>query len=370
MIRVTRLLEGVLACCLACGSSPVAESEGGVEGSPRDGDGGLRGLNMDSGDGPQNSVDAGNNGVSAIGTLTTLASGQNHPLYLAIDSATVYWTNAGSGSAADGSVVKVPKDGGAVTMLAAGLVGPGHIVVDETNAYWTSATVRGGKAPGQNGTVAKVALQGGTAPATLGTYGGYAPEGIAVDSANVYWANSSEELPGAVMKMPLDGGPASILTSGQMGVFSIAIDAANIYWTNQNDGGAIMEMPLVGGTPLALTSGQTGNAIAVNATSAFWTNVAVIKVALDGGPPLSLAAGTEMIGIALDDAYVYWTSYDGGTVKKVPLGGGAPITLATGQRAPVGIAVDATSVYWTNSGCPNSSSGPCADGAIMKLTPK
>jgi hypothetical protein len=74
-----------------------------------------------------------------------------------------------------------------------------------------------------------------------------------------------------------------------------------------------------------------------------------------------LASGqTYPMYIALEATSVYWTNYTGGTVMKVPTGGGTPTTLASGQTLPHDIAIDATSVYWTNY----------SDGTVMKLTPK
>src|SRR5207237_428964 len=105
-------------------------------------------------------------------------------------------------------------------------------------------------------------------------------------------------------------------------------DAANVYWVDTN-GGTAMKAPRGGGTPITLATGlDQPQAIAVDGTSVYWTN---------------LAPSTEM-----------------GTVMKVAIGGGTPVVLANGQHGPLGIAVDATSVYWTNSG----------DGTVMKLTPK
>ena len=71
---------------------------------------------------------------------------------------------------------------------------------------------------------------------------------------------------------------------------------------------------------------------------------------------VTLASGPAPWRIAIDSASVYWTDWAGGTVVKVPLGGGAPTTLATGQTHPYAITVDATNVYWTNG-----------DSSVMKL---
>ena len=74
------------------------------------------------------------------------------------------------------------------------------------------------------------------------------------------------------------------------------------------------------------------------------------------------------MGVAVDSTNVYWvnagdfTGSLGGTVMKMPLGGGIPTTLASGQAKPLKVAVDSTSVYWTNA--------VNAAGTVMKLTPK
>ncbi len=63
---------------------------------------------------------------------------------------------------------------------------------------------------------------------------------------------------------------------------------------------------------------------------------------------VTLASQVSASSIAVDDTAVYWTTMNG-TVMKVPVGGGAAGTLASGQDQPAAVVVDGTSVYWLTS---------------------
>lgn len=52
------------------------------------------------------------------GTVTTLATGQREPWFVAVDSTHIYWANYGDEHIPDGSVDEVPLGGGNATTLA------------------------------------------------------------------------------------------------------------------------------------------------------------------------------------------------------------------------------------------------------------
>jgi hypothetical protein len=121
-----------------------------------------------------------------LGTVTTIAQGQNEPMGIAVDAVNVYWTDT------NGTVMSYALDGGATATIAAGQSSPNSVAVDSTFIYWTDVG---------NGTVQEAPLNGSGPVVTLAS----AQTGaslIAVDQASVYWVDSPSDASGsAVMKV-------------------------------------------------------------------------------------------------------------------------------------------------------------------------
>lgn len=281
--------------------------------------------------------------------LTVLVSGLQNAGAIAVDGSTVYWTDEsgcwnghGSGNTT-GRVMRVSSGGGTPVTLAWGQASPQwSIAVDGASVFWTNFDSGGGQ-------TMRLPKGGGTS-VTLASSGTGNPWGISVDATSVYWAIRDQN---AVVSVPIGGGAVSTLAAMQPLPGSTAVDATFLYWTTfGTDGmggsGTVMKVPKSGGTPVTLVSGQSPGSVAVDATSVYWLSGGVQKVPLSGGTPSTLATGGTDYGsggIALDGAYVYWGN--GQDMMKVPKSGGASVTLATGQPVVGGVAVDAKSVYWT-----------------------
>jgi hypothetical protein len=136
------------------------------------------------------------------------------------DDAAVYWVNR-----QDGYVNRADLDLGNVTALANGDV-PFDIAVDGASIYWTEQ----GSAPG-TGKVMKASKADGSGAAQLAGSQG-SPSGIAIDGANVYWANQGD---GTINEAPIGGGAVKVLAMGQAKPVNVAVNSGYVYWTNTGD---------------------------------------------------------------------------------------------------------------------------------------
>ncbi len=366
-----------LAVAAACGGRSALHAAQGAGGaSPGQlggsgGSGGATAYGATSGTGGA----TGSGGTSAVTTVYCL------PPFGAVVAQTNHEDPAGCAgrcSASSPSTAECIADSCRVT-LADCQDSPVGIAVDATHVYWTTS---GAQANAWQGTVMKVPRAGGM-PITLATGQPY-PGDIAVDATSVYWIVGMNSYERAVMKLPLAGGTGTPLLSGQRSLgSSIAVDGTSAYFTDIGEGGnvgqgSVLKVAKDGGPPTTLAAAQWyPYAIALDADNLYWTNRgdgtnpmggSVMKVSLRGGTPVTLASGqTYPSAIAVDADNVYWlngVAYAGTSadIMKMPLQGGTPVTLASGHDTPVGIAVDSRNLYWTTPGANSVMQLPLAGG--------
>ncbi|MGD0529677.1 MAG: hypothetical protein ABSE49_31360 [Polyangiaceae bacterium] len=106
----------------------------------------------------------------------------------------------------------------------------------------------------------------------------------------------------------------------------------------------------------------------------------VMKVPLSGGAPVTLANDPQYAtALAVSPSTLYWVDPSGpqdevdassnttGLVMSVPLGGGNAVPVATDQAFPSNVAVDSSGVYWVNQTVCNSFPCQATVGTVMML---
>jgi hypothetical protein len=226
------------------------------------------------------------------------------------------------------------------TSCAGGCVGDQTLLTDPSNC-------------GQCGKACDSGVCFGGSCAVVLASGQKFPYGIATDGVNVYWTNDGED---SVVSVPVGGGAPKVLATAQPGVAFLATDGAHVYWANEgtaaNDwaDGSVVKAPVGGGPLVTLATQQShAGAIAVDAQDVYWTTTdpgRVRKVALGGGAPVDVATKSAPFSIALQGSNVFYSS--GSSVGYAPKAGGVVTTLSSGY--PRGVATDATNLYWANTG--------------------
>ncbi len=145
---------------------------------------------------------------------------------------------------------------------------------------------------------------------------------MASDDTGVYAVDKM----GVAYRLPLEGGPAAIIAKPTVTSVAyprdLALDATWVYWTDLVRG-AVVRAPKAGGAIEAIASGQARPmSIAREGDMLVWSNE---------------GEQTESKGNA----------YTAGSIMRMPSGGGAPITIASGVGRPALVAVAKGWAYWT-----------------------
>lgn len=173
------------------------------------------------------------------------------------------------------------------------------------------------------------------------------PTGLAVDATHVYFATIGGVDGGVVgngiwriAKNAFPGAPER-LEGSAIAPFSVAVDATHVYWSTA------VGLDMTGG--FVRTLACVGN-----------LRDDVRRVPKGGGAAETLASGERCsVALALDDSDVYYTTLataatEEGQVRRVAKGGGDASTIAARQLGPLGLAVAEGALHWTTAVTPGA----------------
>ena len=221
---------------------------------------------------------------------------------------------------------------------------PRTIAANDSAVFWGDSI----------GFVKRMDLPHGT-PKQIGAKAGVIDD-LVIDANNAYWV-SGNTISG--YQVPLDGGTAITLFNALNSSSSVAVSAKDVYVGANGSPGAIRRYPIGGGPYGALVAANWVAALVVDGDVAYWISYdysqqepsTVSSIALAGGTRKDLATNVGyVVGLAVDATHVYWVDGNGGTVSRVPKGGGTPATIASGLDGPRQVAVRGELAFVTVEG--------------------
>jgi len=203
------------------------------------------------------------------------------------------------GRLSTGRVVRVPLDGKPLEVFAPNEPSARRIALEADSAIWINA----GAAPGE-GLIRRRAFEsvsdGGV---TIGSGLDY-PNAVAVRGSTVFVTASGQlDFDGYIAKTDLTGESADLVATDQAQPQGIAVDSTWVYWANRGDG--TLHRARWDGAQEAeiVTSAVAANAIAVDTDGVYWTEAGSDPDHLDGRLRRASLDGTGAVTLADGLAY-------------------------------------------------------------------
>ncbi|HWA54341.1 MAG TPA: hypothetical protein VG816_09240, partial [Solirubrobacterales bacterium] len=164
---------------------------------------------------------------------------ESTPRYLAVQGKYLYWTNTGC-SDKFGPIRHTGTIGRADIGVSPPVVDPAFIenasdpqgiAVNSEHIYWANA---GGAAPG----IGWATLEGGEVDQELiESFGNEVPSGVALSGSHIYFGSNeggSGEI-GSIIRFTLEGKEEKYIGTGQKPVGGVAVDSEHAYWASQGE---------------------------------------------------------------------------------------------------------------------------------------
>lgn len=277
------------------------------------------------------------------GAPTPVAVGEDHPTWLAVRGARVFWTAGGPGTASNGGTTL-----GRSIRVAAPAGGAAKTIADGVDVHGVTPTDDGENVYFSTGGEIREVSSGGGQSSLVATFSRVMPRGaVAISGATLIALDGIDE---QVMLIDLTAGAGSACdgrdsanggwqgpcrwfesTFGRLPADTILIRGDLAYWADTD---AIKEYD-VSKTDISWSVVATADATYINA----------------------LCLGGDRVFFAADD---YWLDYPGpeappanaGVIEMAPLAPGSISTvLARGQNRPQSIASDGNRVFWSTGDC-------------------
>lgn len=295
-------------------------------------------------------------------SIRVLAHGASSMKSLTQNERFLYWTCSG-----DGTITRIPKDGGIPLILATDIFDAGPIALEPSEMIWASGNVL--RRATLDGDDVEVIVEG------EGTI-----TGLAVRGEFVAWSESIGALRSRLMVLRR-GKKWTMRRVASFSMFAtcVALGDRDVVWANHSatsEGGVAYRALLKTARPRAVfAKGVAGGMVTRDATHVYFARqdtspsphalAAVYRRALRGDRAEVIArfATPPDFWLAVDESHVYVQDRGSGAIHRVPKDGGEPEPIVRSEDASVdasSLLVDDRCVYWTVRDSPH------AGGAVFK----